>query len=580
MTLLNETVGRFLDFLDWFIPDELRESEEEHRRLRAFVISHIAGPPLGAVIAVSLILQFPSLAAWTLLIADLLFFMFPFLLRWTKAKREVGLGSLLHFQALIFFVSYHYGGIQSPALSWTLTVPIVAMFFVDGFYRVIGLVTFALGFVLLGGLYLADHQFPNSFGTDDTGTITLILFISAAGYVTTMALTYIGLYEFSIARISHAKEEAEAANRAKTNFLANMSHELRTPLNAIIGFAQMISIQAQGPIENPAYVGYGKDIEESGAHLLHIINDILDISKIESEKFELELEEIDYAELSEEAAIMFREDLNDKEMHFSNQLPEKELVVRGDRQLLRQVLINLISNAVKYTPKNGEILLNVRRPDNASVEITVIDNGIGIAEQDIGRVMDPFEQVESSMVRTNGGIGLGLSLTKKIVEAHGGKLTLTSTVGVGTRATVWLPNKGVRKGASKAAPAKQKPAQTEDAAATAEDGLTLLCSRQEEDQTPNQRFDSDNEALKLAVELLESNDQWPDIDVGGARINHWNGHKISVARSDIDDLIDRGLLDSDGGWTDSGRAFVLLSLERYVEASYWMQRAQPNAAYQ
>jgi len=579
MTLLNETIRRFFVFLDWFIPQELRESEEEHRRLRAFVISHVAGPPLGAIIAVSLILQFPSLAAWTLLFANLLFFVFPFLLRWTKAKREVGLGSLLHFVALIFFVSYQYGGIQSPALSWTLTVPIVAMFFVDGIYRLIGLVSFALGFVVLGVLYAVGHEFPASFGTDDTGTITLILFICAAGYVTAMSLTYIGLYEFSIARISLAKEEAEAANHSKSEFLANMSHELRTPLNAIIGFSQMISLQAKGPVGHPSYVGYGRDIEESGMHLLQIINDILDIAKIETGKFDIEPQDINYAELLEEALVMLRAAMKDKEMSFSNEMPDEELIIQGDRQLLRQVLINLISNAVKYTPEKGEISISAHAPDNASIEISVIDNGIGIAEQDIARVLEPFEQVESSMVRTSGGVGLGLPLTKKIIEAHGGALTLTSLPDAGTRATIWLPSKAVRQNSPRADSPEQTLSKANGLAANLVGAVKLLRS-QRTDPTPNQRFEAGNEVLSLAVEMLEDDGHWPSIDVGCARIDHWNGQKISIARSDITDLIDRGLLDSDGGWTDFGRAFVLLGLERYEEAFDWARRVRPKAAYQ
>ena len=140
---------RFFNFLDWFIPEESRESEEEHRRLRAFVISHICGPCFGAVIALSVIVQFPGIVAWALLVAILVFLIFPFLLRWTKAKREVCLASLLHFVAVIFCASYQYGGVPSPVLSWTLTVPIVAMFFVDGIYRLIGLLSYAFGFMVL-----------------------------------------------------------------------------------------------------------------------------------------------------------------------------------------------------------------------------------------------------------------------------------------------------------------------------------------------------------------------------------------------------------------------------------------------
>ncbi|MBT5899320.1 MAG: response regulator [Rhodospirillaceae bacterium] len=227
-------VQYFFKFLDGFIPEELRESEEEHLRLRAFVVSHVCGPPFGAIIALSLIVQYPSSTAWTLLVGVLLFLTFPFLLRWTKAKREVGLGSLLLFVVLIFFASYHYGGVQSPGLSWTLTVPIVAMFFVDGIYRLIGFLSYALGFVILGGLHLSGHEFPSAFGDGDTGGITLILLICAAGYVTAMALTYIGLYESSIARISLAKEDAEAANRANTELLEQAQQADRSKREAEI----------------------------------------------------------------------------------------------------------------------------------------------------------------------------------------------------------------------------------------------------------------------------------------------------------------------------------------------------------
>ena len=161
------------------------------------------------------------------------------------------MASLLHFVALIFFVSYHYGGVQSPALSWTLTVPIVAMFFVDGIYRLIGLLSFAFGFAILSGLYISGHEFPSSFGTDDTGGITLILVVCAAGYVTAMALTYIGLYEFSIARISLAKEDAEADNRIKSELLqqAQLANRSKREAEFQLGVNDVISAELVAVME-------------------------------------------------------------------------------------------------------------------------------------------------------------------------------------------------------------------------------------------------------------------------------------------------------------------------------------------
>jgi signal transduction histidine kinase len=432
-----------LKVLDWFIPDALRESQVEHRRLRAFVISHFCGPPLGAIIAISLIMKHPSYAAWTLLYANLLFFAFPFLLRWTKAKSAVGLGSLVHFILLIFFVSYHYGGVQSPALSWTLTVPIVAMFFVSGTYRLVGLLCYALGFVVMGVLYYTGHQFPNSFGSDDTGGITLVLFVCAAGYVTAMAFTYIGLYEFSIRRIRSAKEDAEAANYAKSEFLATMSHELRTPLNAIIGFSQLINTQALGPIGHHSYVEYSGDIEESGQNLLDIINDILAITKIEAGKLELRAQDVRYCDLAKQTAALLEDEITSKRLILNNELPSQDVMIQGDHQLLRQVLKSLLSNAIKYTPEGGEITVSAAMPDANSIEITVQDQGIGIAAEDMATAMEPFGQVETSLTRKNGGIGLGLPLSKKIVEAHGGTLVMVSEVDVGTSVKVWLPSASI-----------------------------------------------------------------------------------------------------------------------------------------
>ena len=555
MSRYTRTIGRFLDLLDWFIPEELRESEEEHRRLRAFVISHVCGPPLGTVVGLYLVLHHPGMAAWTLLIINLEFLIYPFLLRYTKAKREVGFCSLLHFVVLIFFSAYHYGGLHSTALSWTLTVPIVAMFFVDGIYRLLGLLSVAVGFMILGGLHLSGHTFPSVYATGDMGLLNLVSIICAGSYVTAMAVTYIGLYEFSIARISSAKEDAEAANRAKSEFLATMSHELRTPLNAIIGFSQIINQQMMGPVKNESYIEYSGDIEKSGQHLLQIINDILDITKIEAGKLDIEAQEICCRDLITQAVQMLSIEIDEKRLSLKYQLKEENVIIQGDYQLLRQAMINLLSNAIKFTHEEGVISISVDASDKTSVEIAVNDNGIGISSSDMARIMEPFEQVEASLSRTNGGIGLGLPLSRKMIEAHGGTLTLSSTANVGTKAAIRLPLVEIRPHTATTAEA---PAMPEDEMSMARAGEKIrIMPAQETAQEPDQPVPAviatDNEILRLAVEMLEGDTDWPVIDIPGRRLKHWNGKEIAIDQSDLADLLDRGLLDKGGGWTDRGR---------------------------
>ncbi|NBB83857.1 MAG: hypothetical protein GVY28_10680 [Alphaproteobacteria bacterium] len=430
---------RFWHLLDSFVPGDPGRSEEETRRLRAFLLSHVCGPPLGAVVALWLIVTSPTPAAWILLAADLMFLLFPLLLRWTGRIREVALASLLHFIALIFFVVYHYGGPASPALAWTLTVPIVAVYFVDGLYRTIGLVAFATGFAVLGGLHAAGHAFPNSFATDDTGTVSLVVAICAAAYGTTMALAYMSLYTFSLGRMRRARDEAESANRAKSEFLATMSHELRTPLNAIIGFSQLLDSQAYGPLGHDRYRGYARDIEASGTHLLQIINDILDIAKVEAGKLSVESARVDVARVIVEAGRLVAPQAEARALSLELPPPGPEIAVRGDQGLLRQLLVNLLGNAVKFTPMRGRVEARAEPTPEGLVTIVVRDSGIGIPEADLERVLRPFEQVQSIHSRNHGGVGLGLPLSKKIVEAHGGTLTLESRPGHGTSVTVRLP---------------------------------------------------------------------------------------------------------------------------------------------
>jgi two-component system cell cycle sensor histidine kinase PleC len=232
--------------------------------------------------------------------------------------------------------------------------------------------------------------------------------------------------------------ESQAANHAKREFLAIVSHELRTPLNAIIGFSEFLKMEMFGPLGSERYKSYAKDIYDSGNHLLEIINDILDLSRAEANKLQLTEEDIPLQSILDSNLRMFRKTAASEGVRLkliSGPMP----VLHVDERLMMQVFTNLLSNAIKFTEKGGEIIVSVNATDAGSCKITVSDTGIGIAEQDIPKIIEPFVQVESADTRHHDGLGLGLPLVKRITELHNGQLEITSDLGLGTVVTVLLP---------------------------------------------------------------------------------------------------------------------------------------------
>jgi two-component system, cell cycle sensor histidine kinase PleC len=239
--------------------------------------------------------------------------------------------------------------------------------------------------------------------------------------------------------VSAALTEAVRANKSKSEFLANMSHELRTPLNAIIGFSDIIRRELFGPVGTSKYSEYAIDINESGSHLLAIINDILDLARAESGKLELNEREFDVTHTLEACERMCRGRAETNKVQLIFFGGQTEICVRGDERLLFQVIVNLVTNAIKFTPEGGIVRLFVSASLEKGIQIRVTDTGIGIAPDNIERVLRPFEQVETSYSRRHNGSGLGLPYSKRLTELHGGKLEIESELGKGTTVLVSLP---------------------------------------------------------------------------------------------------------------------------------------------
>ena len=236
-----------------------------------------------------------------------------------------------------------------------------------------------------------------------------------------------------------AKETAELANRAKSEFLANMSHELRTPLNAINGFSEVILKEMFGPISPPRYLDYVKDIHDSGTHLYSLINDVLDVSKVEVGKLDLNIEEVDLNSVVVRCIRLVSDRAENGQVKITVNAPVNLPRFRADERKLMQIILNLLSNAVKFTDEGGDVTLTVAVEDDGGLMFSIEDTGIGIAAEDMETVMAPFGQVDSRLARRYEGTGLGMSLSQSLVELHGGSLEIESEVDVGTKVTVRLP---------------------------------------------------------------------------------------------------------------------------------------------
>jgi two-component system cell cycle sensor histidine kinase PleC len=238
-------------------------------------------------------------------------------------------------------------------------------------------------------------------------------------------------------KYAEEKTRAEEANQTKSKFLANMSHELRTPLNAIIGFSEIMESGMFGPLGADRYREYCRDIRASGLYLLDVINDVLDMSKIEAGRLKLDLEEVDLEPILADAMRVVSARAADKQLTLTSEI-EPNIRIRADRRAIKQIALNLLSNAVKFTPDHGRVVVRGRIVSNHAL-LAISDSGIGIPKDALNKLGRPFEQVESQLTKTQHGSGLGLAIAKSLAKLHGGSMRMRSNLGMGTLVVVRLP---------------------------------------------------------------------------------------------------------------------------------------------
>ncbi len=334
-------------------------------------------------------------------------------------------GAIALFSAALFLAPPINAGPLRQVLPFILVVPLswVALrMSLRSAYTLISLV----GIIAAAGTAAGLGPFQGSEAANPMQMVGTLVLVLAMDVLTTVALV-------------NERQQAEQANRVKSMFLATTSHELRNPLNAIIGFSSMIDSEAVGPIGNAKYVDYGRSIRGAGEHLLGLINGLLDLSKIEAGQFALSEEVVDIPGVIDEASDLVRTQMDLKKLALSVDIGPEIDAIRADRRALRQILVNLLGNAVKFTPENGTIGISVHRTGDGGLVWRIRDSGVGIPPQELERVFAPFERGRHARASTIEGSGLGLAITRGLVALHGGSIRLESEVGRGTTAMLSFP---------------------------------------------------------------------------------------------------------------------------------------------
>ena len=447
-------LSRIFVFLDWFIPEAAKRDRSDLGLARNFVFTHLFGPALAQSMSLFLYRTDPTpgVACWTIIISIWSFWLLPFVLKVTKSLQLVAVISVEVLAFASLFGSYHYGGVSSPFMPWLIISLLLGFFYLsDRPFLVISL--FACNFAGFFTAY-ATWGFPERVALSALSTLGWISIFSATIYMSWMAVYYASMismrselereterHRATAMRLREAKELAEKANKEKSIFLAKMSHELRTPLNAVIGYSEILLEDGEIDGKPEEKILDLRRINTAGKHLLSLVTDVLDVSKIEANTMELKVQTFELKTFVDEVVVTCRPLVtangNTLSIHASEQLG----AVSTDQTKLRQAVINLVSNAAKFT-KNGAITVTVKRETNQAadwVEIQVRDTGIGIAASDLPKLFQNFRQAAASTSSKYGGTGLGLALSQKLCALMGGGISVESDLGVGSCFTIRVP---------------------------------------------------------------------------------------------------------------------------------------------
>lgn len=450
MSVLERTVK----IIDWFIPAAAKAERSELSLARNFVFTHLFGPVLSQSISVFLYSADPThgLSCWIIILSVCLFWTLPFIYRFTANLQFAALLSveLLAFTSL--FGAFFYGGVSSPFLPWMIVSLLIGFFYLfDRQLLVVAIFTFNIAvfcaaYAVFGFPHIVPQSELTSLGWISIGTATIYMSWMAIYYANVISMRSelereTERHRQTAERLHQAKDMAELANRTKSIFLAKMSHELRTPLNAVIGFSEILMEAVEDTGQNVSKIIDLERINAAGKHLLSLVTDVLDLSKIEANRVDVKFDKFDLSALIDDVIATGQPLMASK----GNRLSVKRVGQLGeactDQTKLRQVILNLISNAAKFTDR-GIVTLTVQREKKSGsdwIEIQVRDSGIGIAESDIAKLFQNFQQATSATSSKYGGTGLGLALSQRLCALMGGGISATSELGRGSCFTVRIP---------------------------------------------------------------------------------------------------------------------------------------------